>query len=41
MEVDSYAVDHDWIPHTKGSSELLAIGYADGSVKLFNKVGKI
>lgn len=41
IELDSYAGDHDWIPQSKGSSDLLAVGYADGSFKLFNKSGKL
>jgi intraflagellar transport protein 80 len=41
MELDSYAIDHDWIPHSKGSSDLVAIGFSDGSFKLFNKNCKL
>lgn len=41
MDLDSPAVDHDWIPYSKGASELVAIGFADGSFKLFNKNGKL
>ena len=37
MDLESYAVDHDWIPYSKGTSELVAIGYSDGSFKLFTK----
>jgi hypothetical protein len=33
MELDSYAVDHDWIPLVKGVSDLVAIGFADGSFR--------
>lgn len=41
MDLDSYAGDHDWIPFTKGVSDLVAIGFADGTVKLYNKSGKL
>jgi intraflagellar transport protein 80 len=41
LELDSYAVDHDWMPFSKGASELLAVGFADGSIKLINKNGKV
>ena len=41
MDLDAFAVDHDWIPYSKGTSELLAVGYADGSFKLFNKNCKL
>jgi len=40
MDLDSFAIDHDWVAHTKGSSDLVAIGFADGSFKLYNKSGK-
>lgn len=41
MDLDSYAGDHDWIPLVKGVSDLCAIGFADGSFKLYNKNGKL
>ena len=41
MDLDSFAVDHDWVPINKGSSDTLAVGFADGSFKLYNKNGKI
>lgn len=41
MDLDGFAIDHDWIAPTKGMSELVAIGYADGSFKLYNKSGKL
>jgi len=41
MDLDSYAVDHDWVPLVKGVSDLVAIGFADGSFKLYNKNGKL
>ena len=41
LELDSYAVDHDWMPFSKGSSEVVAVGFGDGSIKLINKNGKV
>lgn len=41
MDLDSYAGDHDWIPLVKGVSDLVAIGFTDGSFKLYNKNGKL
>jgi intraflagellar transport protein 80 len=41
MELDTYAIDHDWMPLTKGNSELLAVGLADGTIKLYNKNAKL
>ena len=41
MELDSFAVDHDWMPFSKGSSDVAAVGFADGSLKLINKNGKV
>lgn len=41
LELDSYAVDHDWMPFSKGASDLLAVGFADGTIKLINKNGKV
>ena len=41
LDLDSYAVDHDWVPNNKGASDLLAVGFADGSFKLYNKNGKV
>jgi hypothetical protein len=39
--LDSYAIDHDWMPFSKGASDVVAIGFADGTIKLINKNGKI
>jgi intraflagellar transport protein 80 len=41
LELDSYAVDHDWMPFSKGASDVLAVGFVDGSIKLINKNGKV
>lgn len=41
LDLDSFAVDHDWISNSKGSSDLLAVGFADGSFRLYNKNGKL
>ena len=41
MELDSFAVDHDWMPFSKGSSDIAAVGFADGSIKMINKNGKV
>ena len=41
MELDTYAIDHDWMPLTKGNSELLAVGLTDGTIKLYNKNAKL
>lgn len=41
MDIDSFAVDHDWTPLTKGVSDLAAVGFADGSFRLYNKNGKL
>ena len=41
LDLDSFAVDHDWVPINKGISDTLAVGFADGSFKLYNKNGKI
>lgn len=41
LELDSYAIDHDWMPINRGTSDTLAVGFADGSIKLINKNGKI
>lgn len=41
LELDSYAIDHDWMPFTKGVSDLAAIGFADGTIRLVNKNGKV
>ena len=41
MELDSYAVDHDWMPFSRGSSDIAAVGFGDGTIKLINKNGKV
>lgn len=41
LELDTYAVDHDWMPFSKGASDILAVGFTDGSIKLINKNGKV
>ena len=41
MELDNYATDMDWIPGTKGTSEMFAVGFADGSFKLITKNAKV
>jgi intraflagellar transport protein 80 len=41
MDLEGYVVDHDWVPYSKGSSELVAIGYADGGFRLFTKNCKL
>lgn len=39
LELDSYATDHDWISSAKGS-DVFAVGFADGSFRIYNKSGK-
>ena len=41
LDLDSYAIDHDWMPFSRGSSDTVAIGFADGSIKLINRNGKV
>lgn len=41
IDLDSYAVDHDWMPFSKGSSDIAAVGFSDGTLKLINKNGKV
>jgi WD40 repeat protein len=41
LDLDSYAIDHDWMPFSRGSSDVAAVGFADGSIKLINKNGKV
>lgn len=41
LDLDSYAIDHDWMPFSKGTSDVVAIGFADGTIKLINKNGKV
>jgi len=41
LDLESFAVDHDWMPFSKGASELLAVGFGDGTIKLINKLGKV
>ena len=41
LDLETYATDHDWTPQTKGTSDVVAIGFADGSFRLYNKSGKL
>jgi len=41
LDLDSYAIDHDWMPFSRGTSDVAAVGLADGSIKLINKNGKV
>lgn len=41
LDLDTYAVDHDWMPFSKGASDVLAVGFVDGTIKLYNKNGKL
>lgn len=41
IDLDSYAIDHDWMPFSRGTSDVVAIGFADGTIRLINKNGKV
>jgi len=41
MDIDAQVIAMDWFPTAKGSQEVLAIGCADGSIKLMSKTGRI
>lgn len=41
LDFDAYSTDHDWIPNTKGSSDAFAVGFVDGSFRIYNKTGKL
>lgn len=41
MEIEGLATEHDWISHSKSSSEVFAVGFADGSFRIYNKAGKV
>ncbi len=41
MDLENFSTDIDWAPMVKGASELVAIGYADGSFKLINRNGRV
>lgn len=41
MQLDAFSVDHDWVPSNKGSSDVFAVGFADGSFRIYNKSGKM
>ena len=41
LDLESYAIDHDWMPFSKGASDVVAVGFADGTIKLINKNGKV
>ena len=40
-DFDSHPIDHDWMPFNKGTSDTVAVGFADGSIRLVNKNGKV
>lgn len=40
MDLENYATDMDWQPGAKGTSDLLAVGFVDGSFKLITKLAK-
>ena len=41
MDIDAQVIAMDWFPTAKGSQEVLAIGCADGSIKLMSKTGRV
>ena len=41
MDIDANVICMDWFPVAKGSSEVLALGCADGSFKLISKAGRV
>jgi intraflagellar transport protein 80 len=41
MDLENSGMDIDWAPMAKGTSELFAIGFADGSFKLINRNGRV
>lgn len=42
VELETFATDHDWVSSTlKGSSDVFAVGFGDGSCRIYNKVGKV
>ena len=41
MDLEGPGMDLDWTPMTKGVSELVAVGFADGSFKLFTRNGRL
>ncbi len=41
MDIESPCVDMDWFPSARASNELLALGSADGSIKLISASGRI
>ena len=41
MDIDAQVITMDWFPVAKGSQEVLAVGCADGSLKLLSKTGRI
>jgi hypothetical protein len=36
MQLDAFSVDHDWVPSNKGSSDVFAVGFADGSFRIYS-----
>jgi len=41
MDIDAQVIAMDWFPTAKGSQEVLALGCADGSIKLLSKTGRV
>jgi hypothetical protein len=41
MQLDAFSVDHDWVQSNKGCSDVFAVGFADGSFRIYNKSGKM
>lgn len=41
MDIDIPCINIDWFPSTRSSGEVLAIGCANGSIKLMSKAGRI
>jgi len=41
MDMDTSVICMDWFPTAKGSQEVLAVGCADGGIKLMNKTGRV
>ena len=41
MDFENYPTELDWLPVAKGQTDLLAVGFADGSFQLITKFGKV
>lgn len=41
LDLEVPAIDIDWAPMAKGTSDLFAIGFSDGSFKLINRNGRV